>query len=1290
MRLALLIATSMYADPGLRALRAPADEAEELRQVLLAQGDFDQVEVLRNESRSQLERAVDDVFRNAGPGDLVLLYLSCHGLKDDRGNLVFAACNTELDRPDSTALTASFVRERVHASQASTKVLLLDCCYSGAFSLSGAKSSALVDHAQLTGRGTFLLTATSALEYAYEDDRLTDNAAIASSLFTDALLEGIRTGAADADGDGLITGEELYLYVAAKLAGRQSPQRTNDGYGTFYVARTGGTVPAPPSTADLPEVSLGELLGDPLRRPDEPLGRTAAPVVGVRGAAGEPFTVDFAAHNLVVLGPSGSGKSRFLRTVLLGLAAGADPSEVRISCVDSESRFGAFARLDHVDAVVGPDEHEAIGRVVAAAGRTLAARRALFRERDFDSVRDFRAARRNGELDDAHPDLFLVLDRWEPFADHNPDLVREVVMLARDGLQFGLHVVATARRASDLPPRVHSQLTGRIELGEGPARSHTGPFRPALPRLGRHSGRIAEDVASVEEYGRPVPRTIGPAGLRDLGLLREPAAEPARPPLRIPLGVDRSGRPVVLDLRTGAATRSAGAGPHGLVVGRPGARVAQTVRAVVTLLALAHSPAELSLALLGSAKRNELRGLVDLPHCVLDRAVPLPTGLDRVQREINRRRAAEPGSWSPLVVTINLEFPHFSAPRLMDKILAVMRSGGEVDVHVLLHGYELGPEQPDELLDLCGFRIVHRTTARAESWRLLGSGAAAEATDVQGLGWLKRADDPPVRFQGWEPNAEFAEELRALSDAPTRAEVLADPLDGPITLADVLGEPSSDPVRGASTAAPGADRLPVGIVDDFERATTAPLTLPVGRNLLISGPPRSGRSSAARTAVLALALSRTPEELVFYFLGRGDGFSCGDVLAALPHVAGTASFGSADAEAAAMIREITAVLGAREAGEGGPAPLLYLVVEPWHVMVDRFGDLAAEIERIAERGARFGVHVIAVVEPGGGGPDLPTRWELSREAPGTGVLGGARFRLALPWFEDEGPEPSAALARRIAEAWPGFPARASAAVTAPPVVPYSAGSGSGLRIGWLEREGAWLDVDLDETAHLLCVGSRSSGTGSLLRVVHREVERLHPGSRVVVLDPRRELLGEFPAWLSYLAVPSGFRAAVEPLLAELGRRSRGGRWDRRVFLLVADAELIAPEVLDGLVDHLAEGARIGFHLVLTHNSVNQAGALRSGVAAALRDAGCTAVVLNGDPRDGELWPGVVATAQPPGRGRALRPGREPEVVRLSWPDAGAPDPGEQRAPAPDLLPPGWVATPPVTGHPGGRTADGIS
>ncbi|WP_433869848.1 caspase, EACC1-associated type [Saccharopolyspora sp. CA-218241] len=1239
MRLALLIATSMYADPGLRALRAPADEAEELRQVLLAQGDFDQVEVLRNESRSQLERAVDDVFRNAGPGDLVLLYLSCHGLKDDRGNLVFAACNTELDRPDSTALTASFVRERVHASQASTKVLLLDCCYSGAFSLSGAKSSALVDHAQLTGRGTFLLTATSALEYAYEDDRLTDNAAIASSLFTDALLEGIRTGAADADGDGLITGEELYLYVAAKLAGRQSPQRTNDGYGTFYVARTGGTVPAPPSTADLPEVSLGELLGDPLRRPDEPLGRTVEPVVGVRGAAGEPFTVDFAAHNLAVLGPSGSGKSRFLRTVLLGLAAGADPSEVRISCVDSESRFGAFARLDHVDAVVGPDEHEAIGRVVAAAGRTLAARRALFRERDFDSVRDFRAARRNGELDDAHPDLFLVLDRWEPFADHNPDLVREVVMLARDGLQFGLHVVATARRDSDLPPRVHSQLTGRIELGEGLARSHTGPFRPALPRLGRYSGRIAEDVASVEEYGqRPVPRTIGPAGLRDLGLLRDPAAEPARPPLRVPLGVDRSGRPVVLDLRAGA-----GAGPHGLVVGRPGARVAQTVRAVVTLLALAHSPDELSLALLGSAKRIELRGLIDLPHGVLDRSVPLPTGLDRVQREIYRRRGAEPGSWSPLVVTINLEFPHFSAPRLMDKILAVMRSGGEVDVHVLLHGYELGPEQPDELLDLCGFRIVHRTTAQAESWRLLGSGAAAEATDVQGLGWLKRADDPPVRFQGWERHTEFAEELRALDDASTRAVVLADPLDGSITLADVLGEPSSDPVRGASTAAPGADRVPVGTVDDFESATTAPLTLPVGRNLLISGPPRSGRSSAARTAVLALALSRTPEELVFYFLGRGDGFSCGDVLAALPHVAGTASFGSAEAEAAVMIREVTAVLGAREAGEGGPAPLLYLVVEPWHAMLDRFGDLAAEIERIAERGARFGVHVIAVVEPGGGGPDLPTRWELSRETPGTGVLGGSRFRLALPWFEDAGPEPSAALARRIAAAWPGLPARASAAVTAPPVVPYSAGSGTGLRIGWLEREGAWLDVDLDETAHLLCVGSRSSGTGSLLRVVHREVERLHPGSRVVVLDPRRELLGEFPAWMSYLAVPSGFRAAVEPLLAELGRRSRGGRWDRRVFLLVADAELIAPEVLDGLVDHLAEGARIGFHLVLTHNSVNQAGALRSGVAAALRDAGCTAVVLNGDPRDGELWPGWW-----PPRNRPVAGGRCGPAASRKW------------------------------------------
>ncbi|MBB5155387.1 caspase family protein [Saccharopolyspora phatthalungensis] len=93
-RIALLVATSLYGDPGLRGLRAPAGEAEELKEVLRSQGDFT-AEVLRNESKSQIERGIEDLFQRAGPDDLVLLYLSCHGIKNDGGQLLFAACNTE-------------------------------------------------------------------------------------------------------------------------------------------------------------------------------------------------------------------------------------------------------------------------------------------------------------------------------------------------------------------------------------------------------------------------------------------------------------------------------------------------------------------------------------------------------------------------------------------------------------------------------------------------------------------------------------------------------------------------------------------------------------------------------------------------------------------------------------------------------------------------------------------------------------------------------------------------------------------------------------------------------------------------------------------------------------------------------------------------------------------------------------------------------------------------------------------------------------------------------------------
>ena len=64
------------------------------------------------------------------------------------------------------------------------------------------------------GRGRAVITASSAMEYAFEGDELTDASEPAPSVFTSALVHGLETGDADLDQDGLVALDELKLLWA--------------------------------------------------------------------------------------------------------------------------------------------------------------------------------------------------------------------------------------------------------------------------------------------------------------------------------------------------------------------------------------------------------------------------------------------------------------------------------------------------------------------------------------------------------------------------------------------------------------------------------------------------------------------------------------------------------------------------------------------------------------------------------------------------------------------------------------------------------------------------------------------------------------------------------------------------------------------------------------------------------------------------------------------------------------------------------------------------------------------
>ena len=240
-RKALVVATYRYADGGLSRLTAPEHDAEAFAAVLEDPeiAGFD-VTMLLNQPHHVVGEAIADFYGDCRRDDLTLLYFSGHGLKDDEGRLHLAMTNTRREALMFTAISAAQLNEAMDACASRRKVLILDCCYSGAFPAGRtAKSDEGVQTLErFQGKGRAVLTASDATQYAFEGDDVRGSGT--SSVFTRHLVEAIRSGAADLDEDGDIALDELYSYVREKVVAEvplPRPKKQEDVDGRILIAR---------------------------------------------------------------------------------------------------------------------------------------------------------------------------------------------------------------------------------------------------------------------------------------------------------------------------------------------------------------------------------------------------------------------------------------------------------------------------------------------------------------------------------------------------------------------------------------------------------------------------------------------------------------------------------------------------------------------------------------------------------------------------------------------------------------------------------------------------------------------------------------------------------------------------------------------------------------------------------------------------------------------------------------------------------------------------------------------
>lgn len=255
----LSVGVSQYRDSTLN-LHYASDDARSLANTLALQSDSDlyhevhtQVLVDSEVTRGGLLAAIASFLGNAGPDDVVVLFLAGHGVQEpSTGSYYFLPYAAGRSDFITVGVRMSDISEALRALRRNVRRVLvfLDTCHAGAGQLAVSNPYATDPWVEESSDGFFLLAGARATEASKELPELGHGA------FTWALLAGLR-GAADADHDGRISVADLFAWVARevpRLTGeRQHPYQRIEGSDSPFAivasdpATPGDAAPAMPS-----------------------------------------------------------------------------------------------------------------------------------------------------------------------------------------------------------------------------------------------------------------------------------------------------------------------------------------------------------------------------------------------------------------------------------------------------------------------------------------------------------------------------------------------------------------------------------------------------------------------------------------------------------------------------------------------------------------------------------------------------------------------------------------------------------------------------------------------------------------------------------------------------------------------------------------------------------------------------------------------------------------------------------------------------------------------------------
>ena len=370
------------------------------------------------------------------------------------------------------------------------------------------------------------------------------------------------------------------------------------------------------------------------------------------------LTVDVTGDALMVLGASGRGKTTFVKSFVLALAAQYSPADLHIFALDfGRGGLKALRNLPHVGGIVEGNDDDRIERLFRMVRNLMDERQRKLAA--YDGFDEYNAANPHSPMQS----VLVIIDNISEFKETYDKYLPDLIALVRDGRAFGVYFVLTAALTNDSPNKLFNVVNQKVTffqadytdyqtilgkrgvfipdvVGRGlvmgdvggnpyPLEFHTAmPLRESLNDKGEtvYTDLTRDIVARMKQawdaqvQANPQLKSRAPKPIEPLSTAIDlasllPAIESGQLPVSVPIGLNDNDRETALV--------SFDKTPHWLVVGPPMAGKTTAMRSLVLSLAHMYSPDRVALVLLDpsdSARRffsfgsSDGKSLTDLPH----------------------------------------------------------------------------------------------------------------------------------------------------------------------------------------------------------------------------------------------------------------------------------------------------------------------------------------------------------------------------------------------------------------------------------------------------------------------------------------------------------------------------------------------------------------------------------------------------------------------------------------------------------------------------------------------------